>query len=231
MRKHYFPKRNYDINIKMNSEEKISLKGLALVGNLSIPKDPIGIVIFAHGSGSSRFSPRNRSVAEALNKNRIATLLTDLLTEEEDRIDEMSREFRINISLLAERLLQITDWLAQKSEIKSLPIGYFGSSTGAAAALIAAAQKKEGISAVVSRGGRPDLAKAYLRQVSAPTLLIVGGLDLEVIEMNREALELLNCTKKLEIVPGATHLFEEPGCLKKVALLASGWFSEYLQKT
>ena len=200
------------------------------MGNLSIPKNPIGIVIFAHGSGSSRFSPRNRSVADFLNENHIATLLMDLLTEEEEKIDESTSEFRFNISLLAERLLQVTDWLLQNNETKSLPIGYFGASTGAAAALIAAARKKGAISAVVSRGGRPDLAKATLRQVSSPTLLIVGGLDSEVIEMNREALDPLKCTKKLEIVPGATHLFEEPGCLKKVAWLAFEWFTKYFQE-
>lgn len=214
----------------MHSEQKIPLGKIHLMGNLSIPKNPIGIVIFAHGSGSSRFSPRNRSVADFLNENHIATLLMDLLTEEEEKIDESTSEFRFNISLLAERLLQVTDWLLQNNETKSLPIGYFGASTGAAAALIAAARKKGAISAVVSRGGRPDLAKATLRQVSSPTLLIVGGLDSEVIEMNREALDPLKCTKKLEIVPGATHLFEEPGCLKKVAWLAFEWFTKYFQE-
>lgn len=214
----------------MNSEQKISLENLTLMGNLSIPNDPIGIVLFAHGSGSSRFSPRNRSVAELLNQHRMATLLTDLLTEKEEKIDEMTREFRFNIPLLAERLLQITDWLLQKNELKSLPIGYFGSSTGAAAALIAAAKQKEPISAVVSRGGRPDLAKLYLSQVVSPTLLIVGELDTEVIELNREAYALLKCPKQMEIVPGATHLFEEPGCLKKVANIAALWFTKYFER-
>jgi pimeloyl-ACP methyl ester carboxylesterase len=214
----------------MNSEQKIYLENLTLTGNLSIPNEPIGIVIFAHGSGSSRFSPRNRSVAELLNQHRIATLLTDLLTEKEEKIDEMSREFRFNIPLLAERLLQITDWLLQKKELKSLPIGYFGSSTGAAAALIAAAKKKEPISAVVSRGGRPDLAKLYLPQVVSPTLLIVGELDTEVIELNQDAYALLKCPKQIEMIPGAAHLFEEPGCLKKVANIAALWFTKYFQR-
>lgn len=198
-----------------------------LEGNLYIPKQAKGIVLFAHGSGSSRFSPRNQLVAKFLQKNQFATLLIDLLTPEEEQIDEITRELRFDIDLLAERLMIITPWLKENPDTKHLSIGYFGASTGAAAALIAAAQKKQDIFAIVSRGGRPDLAGKFLPQVNAPTLLIVGGNDFEVIELNEEAYSLLNCKKKLEIVPGATHLFEEPGTLEEVAHLAYEWFSQF----
>lgn len=197
-----------------------------LGGTLSIPQNAKGIVLFAHGSGSSRFSPRNQFVANFLVKNHFASLLIDLLTPEEDEIDEMTREFRFDIELLADRLVGVIDWLRQNPKTKQLPIHLFGASTGAAAALIAAAIKGKEISSVVSRGGRPDLASAFLYQVQSPTLLIVGGEDPVVIELNRQALQLLTCKKKLIIVPHATHLFEEPGALEQVADLANKWFGE-----
>lgn len=198
-----------------------------LEGGLFLPKEAIGIVLFAHGSGSSRFSPRNQSVARFLNQNKLGTLLIDLLTTEEEKIDEQTREFRFNISLLAERLSGVTKWLLEDSRTSKLHIGYFGSSTGAAAALIAAAQNSSVVSAVVSRGGRADLAGASLPRVQAPTLLIIGGNDVVVIQLNHEAYNLLNCEKKLEIVPGATHLFEEQGTLEEVARLAASWFQKH----
>jgi len=193
-----------------------------LSGDLQIPPKAKGVVLFAHGSGSSRLSPRNQFVAKYLQQAGLATLLIDLLDEKEGREDERTRALRFNIPLLAERLSQITEWLIQKK----LNIGYFGASTGAAAALIAATTNP--VKAIVSRGGRPDLAGNALPKVKAPTLLIVGGYDTEVIELNREALAQLHCEKKLTIVPGATHLFEEPGTLEQVATLARDWFLEYL---
>ena len=199
-----------------------------LDGDLILPENAKGIVLFAHGSGSSRFSPRNQFVAEVLRKNQLATLLIDLLTFDEDKIDQLTRELRFDIDLLADRLIRITHWLLNESRTKKLSIGYFGSSTGAAAALIAAAQEGSSVSAVVSRGGRPDLANNFLPTVEAPTLLIVGGADTVVIELNQEAYAALTCMKKLEIVPRATHLFEEPGALEKVADLAANWFINYL---
>jgi putative phosphoribosyl transferase len=199
-----------------------------LEGELSIPADAKGMVLFAHGSGSSRFSPRNQFVARFLQKNRLATLLIDLLTFEEDKIDQLTRELRFNIEMLAGRLSGVTQWLLREKKTAELPIGYFGSSTGAAAALIAAGEDPDAVSAVVSRGGRPDLAGGYLAKVQAPTLLIVGGADTVVIELNEEAYQSLSCVKRLEIVPRATHLFEEPGALEKVAELASNWFVNYL---
>lgn len=198
-----------------------------LEGELIIPPEAKGIVLFAHGSGSSRFSPRNQFVAQFLRENQLGTLLIDLLTAQEEKIDLMTRELRFDIELLANRLLGITKWLLQDKRGQGLHIGYFGSSTGAAAALIAAAKLEKNISAVVSRGGRPDLASRYLPQVQAPTLLIVGGADTGVIELNQEAYDLLTHIKKLEIVPGATHLFEEPGTLEIVADLAAKWFLHY----
>lgn len=206
----------------------ITVADAKLEGGLFIPQEAKGVVLFAHGSGSSRFSPRNQFVAKALNENKLATLLIDLLTAEEDEIDEQTREFRFDIGLLAERLIGVTNWLRQDPRTRSLHIGYFGSSTGAAAALIAAAKKGPEVSAVVSRGGRADLAAKYLPQVQAPTLLIVGGHDSVVIELNEQAYALLNCEKKLIIVPGATHLFEEPGTLEEVSRLAAGWFVGHL---
>lgn len=198
-----------------------------LEGGLSIPNEAKGIVLFAHGSGSSRFSPRNQFVANFLVKNQLATLLIDLLTREEEKVDELTREYRFDIGLLAERLLHVTDWLLHDTRTKGLQIHYFGSSTGAAAALIAAAKKGSIISSVVSRGGRPDLAKDYLVQVKSPTLLIVGGDDSVVIDLNKQAYDHLHCERKIEIVPHATHLFEEPGALEQVANLASAWFLEH----
>jgi dienelactone hydrolase len=197
-------------------------------GNLEIPKGAKGIVIFAHGSGSGRFSTRNNYVADVLNKAGLATLLMDLLTEEEEAIDMQTGELRFNIEFLAERLLEVVEWVKSNAETKELNIGYFGSSTGAGAALIAAAKHPEDAKTVVSRGGRPDLAMEYLGKVKAPVLLIVGGDDTPVIEMNKEAMEQLKAENKLEIVPGATHLFEEEGTLEKVAELAAEWFVKYL---
>lgn len=200
---------------------------VTLKGNLEIPKGAKGIVLFAHGSGSSRHSPRNKFVADVLNKAGLATLLMDLLTVEEEKIDMMTAHLRFDIEMLADRLVDATKWLQKNAETKALKIGYFGSSTGGGAALVAAA-KEESIFAIVSRGGRPDLAGRALTKVKAPTLLIVGGDDAPVIEMNEEAMKKMDCTKKLEIVPGATHLFEEEGTLEKVADLAANWFTENL---
>ncbi|MGH2747719.1 MAG: dienelactone hydrolase family protein [Actinomycetota bacterium] len=199
-----------------------------LEGDLAIPDDARAIIAFAHGSGSSRHSPRNRAVADDLNGAGLATLLFDLLTEEEDRIDQQTGELRFDIELLAERLAGATRWLRENDETRALAIGYFGASTGAAAALVAAAEIPDAVGAVVSRGGRPDLAGDALQAVAAPTLLIVGGEDTAVIQMNREALDRLRCEKSLEIVEGATHLFEEPGTLEVVARLARDWFAERL---
>lgn len=207
---------------------QIPIQKIQLEGDLSIPNGAKGIVIFAHGSGSGRFSPRNQYVAKALQEKKLATLLIDLLTHEEETIDEQTKEIRFNIHLLADRLEGVTDWLVKNPETKKLKIGYFGASTGAAAAIIAAAKKEGTVYSVVSRGGRPDLAKAYLAHIQSPTLLIVGGYDSVVIDLNKEAFDLLACEKKMEIVPGATHLFEEPGALAKVAALAGDWFSKYL---
>lgn len=195
----------------------------SLMGNLQIPEAAKGLVIFAHGSGSSRLNPRNNYVAEILNKRNIATLLTDLLTPFEDELYQN----RFNIDLLSNRLIKITEWYIEHTDIKPLPIGYFGASTGAAAALQAAALLDTSISAVVSRSGRPDLAKA-LPAVEVPTLLIVGSLDIHVVELNKQAFEKLKCEKKMEIVRGASHLFEEPGTLAQVAALAAEWFDSHL---
>jgi putative phosphoribosyl transferase len=201
---------------------------VVLEGNLTMPEQAQGIVLFAHGSGSSRHSPRNRYVAQVLSDAGLATLLIDLLTAEEEAAERWTRHLRFDIGLLAGRLVGATDWLKQNSETRSLRIGYFGASTGAAAALVAAAERPEDIGAIVSRGGRPDLAGSALERVQAPTLLIVGGYDLPVIDMNQEALDQLRVPKQLTIVPGATHLFEEPGTLEEVARLASQWFGQYL---
>lgn len=195
-----------------------------LEGNLSIPKEAKGLVLFAHGTGSSRFSPRNQMVAKYLEKNGIGTFLFDLLTDREEKIDESTREFRFDIPFLAERLLKATDWAMKECDLN---LGYFGASTGAAAALVAAEKKGASIKAVVSRGGRPDLAGSSLPTVVSSTLLIVGSLDEEVLALNQKALEKLTCPKKLEIVPNASHLFEEPGTLEVAARLASDWFLTY----
>jgi putative phosphoribosyl transferase len=198
-----------------------------LQGDLVIPAGAPGVVVFAHGSGSSRHSPRNRLVAATLNEAGMGTLLVDLLTPDEERADRLSGEYRFDIGLLARRLVAIIDWLRHGRK-SPLPIGLFGASTGAAAALVAAAERAEDVTAVVSRGGRPDLAGPALPRVRAPTLLTVGGADDQVLELNRRALELLPGEKLLVVVPGATHLFEEPGALEQVARLAVVWFSRHL---
>ncbi len=210
-------------------EISIPIDSTILKGNLDIPEGARAIVIFAHGSGSSRFSPRNRYVAEVLIKAGLATLLFDLLTEDEERIDMFTAEYRFNIELLADRLIKVTDWITKNNATKDLRVGYFGASTGAAAALIAAA-RPEAIRTVVSRGGRPDLAESALPKVNVPTLLIVGGYDEPVIELNEDALRKIPDTteKELKIVPGATHLFEEPGKLEEVSNLAKDWFIKHL---
>ncbi len=202
-----------------------------LEGNLRLPAGAQGVVLFAHGSGSSRHSPRNRFVAEALNAAGLGTLLVDLLTPDEEAVDLRTGHLRFDIGLLAERLEGATAWLAAQPDTAHLRVGYFGASTGGGAALVAAAERPAAVGAVVSRGGRPDLAGAALPHVRAPTLLIVGGHDYPVIEMNRAAFDQLECEKRLEIVPGATHLFEEPGALEAVARLARDWFSRYLHTT
>jgi dienelactone hydrolase len=204
--------------------------GVTLEGNLALPESARGIVLFAHGSGSSRHSPRNHYVAEVLQQAGLGTLLIDLLTQEEEQIDAVTRELRFDIGLLARRLVDATDWLTQNAATRAFRIGCFGASTGAAAALVAAAERPEAVGAVVSRGGRPDLAGRALRHVHAPTLLIVGGRDVPVIELNQQALLYLAAEEKqLAIVPGATHLFEEPGTLEQVARLATEWFLRYLR--
>jgi putative phosphoribosyl transferase len=207
---------------------RVSADTVVLEGNLTVPDNARGVVLFAHGSGSSRHSPRNRYVARALREAGLATLLIDLLTAEEEEVDLQTRHLRFDIGLLSARLGGATEWLVQNSRTRNLRVGYFGASTGAGAALIAAAEQPESISAIVSRGGRPDLAGPALPRVAAPTLLIVGGNDCSVIDMNREALEQICTEKRLEIVPGATHLFEEPGALEHVARLAAGWFVRHL---
>jgi putative phosphoribosyl transferase len=207
---------------------RVAAGAVTLEGNLSLPKGADGIVLFAHGSGSSRHSPRNRYVAWLLNEAGLATLLVDLLTSEEEAIDLTTAHLRFDIGLLAGRLIGVTDWLTEHPDTRHLRIGYFGASTGAAAALMAAAERADVVGAVVSRGGRPDLAGPALTRIKAPTLLIVGGNDFPVIDLNRAALAKLHCEKQLVIVPGATHLFEEPGALDQVAQLAREWFKRYL---
>ena len=214
--------------IHQENEVKIPILGVVLNGNLNIPSGAKGIVLFAHGSGSGRFSPRNQFVAKQFNKAKIGTLLFDLLTSDEEDEDLVTAEYRFNIGLLAQRLVGATEWLKKDQLTSNCAIGYFGASTGAAAALIAAAKLPNDITAVVSRGGRPDLATDYLPQVAAPTLMLVGGWDAEVIELNKQALEQMSSEKKLVIVPGATHLFEEPGKLEEVAKLSIDWFLHYL---
>lgn len=201
-----------------------------LDGILTVPEQSVGLVVFAHGSGSSRLSKRNQFVARWLNEHRLATLLFDLLTAEENEIDELTRELRFDMDLLAERLTDTVDWSGQQETIRQLPIGLFGASTGAAAALRTAAERPERVAAVVSRGGRPDLAGDALAEVKCPTLLIIGGDDPEVIRLNELAAQRLTCECQTEIVPGATHLFEEPGKLEQVARLASDWFSDKLAR-
>jgi len=218
--------------IKLTAEGKLSVTipsgSVAINGDLTLIDEAKGIVLFAHGSGSSRFSPRNRYVAEELNRVGLSTLLIDLLTESEETLDNKTGRLRFDIELLTERLISATDWLGRNSLTRELKLGYFGASTGAAAALAAAAKRQEIVGAIVSRGGRPDLADIWLPDVKAPTLLIVGGNDFTVIEMNREALQKLAAEKKLALVPGATHLFEEPGALDEVARMAGDWFLQHL---
>jgi putative phosphoribosyl transferase len=210
------------------TEVQIPAGRAVLSGSLTIPENAVALVLFAHGSGSSRHSPRNQFVARTLNRADLGTLLFDLLTPEEETLDIYTREHRFNIVLLAERLVQATNWARQQDQTRDLRIGYFGSSTGGAAALVAAAELSQDVAAVVSRGGRPDLAGDALPKVQAPTLLIVGGNDDIVIELNEMARDQMRCEVKLEIIPGATHLFEEPGALEQVAKLASDWFAKHI---
>ena len=210
------------------NDVQIQAGGAVLSGNLTIPEGAASLVLFAHGSGSSRHSPRNQFVARTLNDAGLATLLFDLLTQHEEAIDMRTGEHRFNIGLLAERLVHATKWTKQQEQTRDLRIGYFGSSTGGAAALVAASEIPQDVGAIVSRGGRPDLAGDALPKVQVPTLLIVGGNDDIVIELNEQARDRMRCEVKLEIVPGATHLFEEPGALEKVANLASDWFVNHI---
>jgi dienelactone hydrolase len=207
---------------------KIPADGRVLDGDLIIPAGATGVVVFAHGSGSSRYSPRNKMVARMFRQAGLGTLLFDLLTPSEEAIDMHTRHLRFDIDLLGRRLAEAARWLSNRDETKELKIGFFGASTGGAAALVAAAKLGDQIGAVVSRGGRPDLAGDALRHVRAPVLLIVGGRDHMVIELNRRAYDELSCEKELQIVPGATHLFEEPGTLEAVGRLAADWFAKHL---
>ena len=213
----------------MNSEIQIHTNRAVLDGNLTVPPEAGGLVLFVHGSGSSRHSPRNQYVARVLNEAGPATLLFDLLTPSEEQDDWATRRHRFDIRLLSARLLEVTRWASDAPELSRFPIGYFGSSTGAAAALVAAAELGQEISAVVSRGGRPDLAGDALERVVSPTLLIVGSEDDVVIRLNEQARQRLHCETRFDIVPRATHLFDEPGTLETVADLASHWFAEHLQ--
>jgi putative phosphoribosyl transferase len=209
---------------------EIALPEAVLSGDLTLPAGARGLVVFAHGSGSSRHSPRNRFVAERINAEGLGTLLMDLLTVEEEREDEVTREWRFDIGLLARRVAQVVEWAGRQKELAGLEVGLFGSSTGAAAALVAAADLPEGsVRAVVSRGGRPDLAGQALGRVRCPVLLIVGGYDGVVIDLNEQARGAMTCETELVIVPGATHLFEEAGALEQVADLAAGWFERRLR--
>jgi len=215
----------------MSTEQRpviVPARGATLEGDLSVPPNAAGVVVFAHGSGSSRFSPRNRFVASVLEHASLATLLMDLLSSQEEAVDEVTGQLRFDVRLLAQRLIAASDWLTEQPAVHGLPLGYFGASTGAAAALLAAAERPRLVRAIVSRGGRPDLAGSALSRVHASTLLIVGGRDEVVIELNRTAFERLQVEKRLEIVPGATHLFPEPGALEAVARLAVDWFERHL---
>jgi dienelactone hydrolase len=212
----------------VSGEVRLPAAGAELVGDFSVPAPLNGMVIFAHGSGSSRKSPRNRFVAGRLRQAGLATLLVDLLTSEEERLDLETGLLRFDIPFLTRRLLAATDWVLRQPGIVELPLGYFGASTGAAAALLAAAERPDRIHAVVSRGGRPDLAGSALRRVAAPTLLLVGGADPQVLELNRAALARMRCEAELRIVPGATHLFPESGALEEVARHAAAWFERHM---
>lgn len=214
--------KEHEVNIPLMNQD------VMLKGSLYVPENAQGLILFAHGSGSGRFSPRNRFVAQYLNRGAYATLLFDLLTRSEEATDLITAQLRFDIELLAARLGAVTEWVNENEEVNQLPIGYFGASTGAAAALVASVNRQE-VKAIVSRGGRPDMAEAYLKKVTAPTLLIVGGDDYQVIELNKSALQLMEPgAKKMEIVTGATHLFEEPGALEEVARLAVDWFIQYV---
>lgn len=214
--------KEHEINIPLMNQD------VMLKGSLYVPQNAQGLILFAHGSGSGRFSPRNRFVAQYLNRGAYATLLFDLLTRSEEATDLITAQLRFDIELLAARLGAVTEWVNKNEEVNELPLGYFGASTGAAAALVASVNRPE-VKAIVSRGGRPDMAEAYLKKVAAPTLLIVGGDDYQVIELNKSALQLMEPdAKKMEIVTGATHLFEEPGALEEVARLAVDWFIQYV---
>ncbi len=213
------------------TEKAVTISPLGLAGDLVVPARASGMVLFAHGSGSSRHSPRNRYVAGVLQHGGFGTLLLDLLTEAEEDVDLRTRRLRFDIALLADRVEEATEWLLRDPVARDLSLGYFGASTGAAAALAAAAERPKNIVAVVSRGGRPDLAGPALRRVEAPTLLIAGSEDRQVIELNRKALAEMHCEKELSIVPGATHLFEEPGTLEQVSGLALKWFSRHSGKS
>jgi putative phosphoribosyl transferase len=214
----------------VSAETSVSVPAgdVRLAGDLAVPAGARGVVLFAHGSGSGRHSPRNRQVAATLGRAGLATLLLDLLTEQEEAVDRDRAELRFDIALLAGRLVAAIDWLAEDPRTRALPIGLFGASTGAAAALVAAAERPLQVAVVVSRGGRPDLAGPALGLVRAPTLLIVGGRDRVVLELNRSAAEQLSAEHRLEIVPDATHLFEEPGALERVAAMAADWFLRWL---
>ena len=209
---------------------RVNAGNAVLDGDLNLPRAAIGAVLFAHGSGSGRHSSRNRYVARLLNERKLVTLLIDLLTMEEERADRDSGAYRFDIPLLADRLVGATDWLAEYKDTRDLGTGYFGASTGGGAALVASVSRAGKVGAVVSRGGRPDLAGPLLPRVTAPTLLIVGGDDPVVVDLNRKAYAQLTCAKQLEIVPGATHLFEEPGALDEVARLAAAWFVRHLSR-
>jgi putative phosphoribosyl transferase len=211
----------------LSESKSVRIAPGGLLGDLVVPEDATRMVLFAHGSGSGRHSPRNRYVANVLQQGGLATLLLDLLTAGEEQVDLNTGDLRFNIDFLAGRLLEATDWLRREPATRGLSIGYFGASTGAGAALVAAAKRPSLVQAVVSRGGRPDLAGSALTRVQAPTLLIVGGNDHPVVELNRQALSELRCEKHLAIVPGASHLFEEPGTLEQAAALARDWFEEH----
>jgi dienelactone hydrolase len=212
----------------LTTNNQIPASGVVLDGDLTLPDNARGAVLFAHGSGSSRHSPRNRAVAGALNRRGMATLLVDLLTAGEEKIDARTGQLRFDIGLLADRLVGITDWLGDRPEVAALPVGLFGASTGAAAALVAAAKRPETVRAVVSRGGRPDLAGPVLAEVKAPTLLLVGERDGAVLDLNERARNAMRAPVELRIIPGATHLFEEPGTLEQVAEHAADWFGTHL---
>jgi putative phosphoribosyl transferase len=214
---------------KEESIIRIPVNKASIEGNINVPAGAKGVVLFAHGSGSSRFSPRNQYVANVFNKAGLATLLIDLLTGEEEEIDMRTGQLRFDIALLTERLIGAAEWIKKTIRTKNLKLGIFGSSTGAAAALVTAAKLQGDVVAVVSRGGRPDLAMEYLKEVMAPTLFIVGGRDTVVLDLNKKAMMQLSAEEKLEIVTGASHLFEEPGKLEEVAKLSTAWFLEHLK--